>query len=247
MTMTPNPPGLPVASIQCDIVWEDARTTCNRLRPRIEAAVGQGAQFIVLPEMFATGFSLDTDAVAEPPDGAIASFLRDQAERYAVHVGGSFACRVEPGELPVNRFLIAGPHGDSAQYDKIHPFSYGGEDKHYAKGTAAITVDIGEVRVTPFVCYDLRFADWFWRAAPATDCYVVVANWPAPRAAHWRALLIARAIENQAYVVGVNRVGEGGGDEYDGGSIVVDPFGDVLHEADADEELFISHVDPGRV
>ena len=113
-------------------------------------------------------------------------------------------------ELPFNRFVLAGPDGVAAVYDKIHPFSYGGEHEHYAAGAERLTVTVEGVRITPFVCYDLRFSDEFWTLAHDTDCYVVVANWPAPRRAHWSALLVARAIENQAFVVGVNRVGTGG-------------------------------------
>ena len=151
-------------------------------------------------------------------------------------------------ELPYNRFVLAGPDGVAAVYDKIHPFSYGGEHEHYAAGTERLTVTVGGVRITPFVCYDLRFSDEFWGLAHDTDCYVVVANWPAPRRAHWSALLVARAIENQAYVVGVNRVGTGGGIDYQGDSVVIDPFGvEVASAPDGEEAVLYAEIDLSRV
>ena len=131
-------------------------------------------------------------------------------------------------DRPFNRFVLAGPAGERYHYDKIHPFSYGHEDEHYAAGDGRVTVDVEGVRVTLFVCYDLRFADQWWAAARDTDCYVVVANWPAGRREHWRTLARARAIENQAYVVAANRVGSGGGLEYAGDSAVYGPFGEEL-------------------
>ena len=136
--------------------------------------------------------------------------------------------------LPVNRMVLAGPGGERYHYDKIHPFSYGGEHEHYSPGerllnqTIGDSGDAGRLRVSGFICYDLRFADEFWGLAHDTDLYIVPANWPAKRASHWRALLVARAIENQAYVVGVNRVGSGGGLDYSGDSLIIDPLGNIL-------------------
>ncbi|HYH49741.1 MAG TPA: nitrilase-related carbon-nitrogen hydrolase, partial [Acidimicrobiia bacterium] len=140
-----------------------------------------------------------------------------------------------------------GPGGELHHYDKIHPFTYSGEHEHYAAGTRRITVDVEGIRVTPFVCYDLRFADEFWTEAQRTDCYVVVANWPAARRAHWQALLVARAIENQAYVVGVNRVGEGGGLAYAGDSRIIDPLGEVLAGGAGGETILLADVEPDVV
>ncbi len=236
-----------VGSVQCDVAWHDRAANHRRLRSLVAEAAGEGAGLVLLPEMFATGFSMSTEVVAEGPDDATAAFLHESAEALGVSVGGSFACRLPGGDLPVNRFLLAGPRGEETVYDKVHPFRYGGEGEHYRAGSERVTVAVDGVRVTPFVCYDLRFADWFWSAADATDCYVVVASWPESRQAHWRALLVARAIENQAYVVGVNRVGSGGGVRYRGGSIVVGPFGAVVSEAGESEEILLASVDPGEV
>jgi predicted amidohydrolase len=236
-----------VAALQCDIAWEDRKANLERLVEQVAAAADLGARLALLPEMFATGFSMSTDVVAEGPDARTATFLREQAATRGIWVGGSFACRVPGTPRPFNRFLLAGPDGVEVHYDKVHPFSYGGEDEYYSAGSERITVDIDGVRVTPFVCYDLRFSDWFWESAAVTDCYVVVANWPAARRAHWRALLVARAIENQAFVVGVNRVGHGGGLDYDGGSIVVEPFGEIRAEAGSEEQLLLAGIDADLV
>lgn len=238
---------LRVAGVQCDIVWQDREENLRRLTPRVAEAADGGAGLVLLPEMFATGFSMDTATVAEPDDGPTATFLRERSRSLGVAVGGSFACRLADGGKPVNRFLLVCPGGDEVAYDKVHPFSYGGESEHYRAGSRLVTTTVGGVRVTPLVCYDLRFADAFWARAEETDCYVVVASWPASRQAHWRALLVARAIENLAFVVGVNRVGAGGGVGYAGGSIAVGPFGDVVDEVGDGEALVSAEVDQAEV
>ena len=134
-------------------------------------------------------------------------------------------------QRPCNCFVLAGPDGTVHRYRKIHPFTFGGEERYFRPGDDFVTVDIEGLRISMFVCYDLRFADEFWQLAADTDVYLVPANWPAKRRLHWQALLQARAIENQAYVVGVNRVGEGGGIAYCGDSRIVDPLGELLATA----------------
>jgi predicted amidohydrolase len=230
-----------VAAIQHDIVWEDRDANFAHLDGLIGDAVQQHANLVVLSEMFSTGFSMDTERVAEPFDGPSAQFLVDQATRRNVWVCGS-APEVQPSDsLPSNALILAAPDGSVTRYCKIHPFSYGGEHQHYAAGTDRVTVDVEGVRCSLFVCYDLRFADEFWAVAPDTDCYVVVANWPSARRDHWRTLLRARAIENQAFVVGTNRIGSGGGLDYVGDSAVVLPFGRTLEASDAVAEEILLH------
>ncbi len=236
-----------IAAVQCDIVWEDAPANHARLAGRVAAAAEEGARLVLLPEMFSTGFSMSTARIAEAEDGPIATFVREQAATHGVWVGGSFACRVNDASKPTNRFLVAAPDGTTTTYDKVHPFTPGGEKDHYAAGDRLVTITIESLRVTPFVCYDLRFADWFWRAATDTDCYAVVANWPATRQSHWTDLLRARAIDNEAYVVGVNRVGTGGGIAYVGHSVIFEPFGGLIAEAGSTEETLFVEIDPERV
>jgi predicted amidohydrolase len=234
-----------VAAVQHDIVWEDRDATLAHLEPMVAAA--GGARLVVLTEMFAVGFSMDTAGLAEPPGGPTARWLADQASAHGVWVCGSLP-EVAPGaDRPANRLVVAGPAGEVETYAKIHPFSYSGEDRHYAAGTERVTIDVEGLRVSLFVCYDLRFADEFWALAPQTDLYVVPANWPASRAHHWRSLLVARAIENQAYVVGVNRVGTGGRLEYRGDSMIIDPMGEILASGSTHETVLVADVDAENV
>lgn len=239
---------LRVAVVQHDIAWEDREANLAALREPVRAAAGEGARLVALTEMFAVGFSMATDRTAEAPDGPTTAWLREQAAATGAWVCGSVPVRAGDDPRPCNRFTLAGPGGELHTYDKRHPFSFAGEDRHFAAGDEVVTVEVEGVRLTPAVCYDLRFADQFWERATATDLYVVVANWPAARAHHWRSLLVARAIENQAYVVGTNRVGaDGGGLDHAGGSLVVDPLGEVLADAGSTAGVVAADVDPAVV
>jgi len=234
---------LPVAGIQHDICWEDRAATLTRLTTTVRDAAAGGARLVVLTEMFAVGFTLDTTRVAEPPDGPTTAWLQEQAGAHGLWICGSVPVLDLDRDRPANRLVLAGPDGTTTTYDKIHPFSYAGEHRRYAPGSAPVGVEIEGVRVSLSVCYDLRFADQYWGAAPVTDLYVVVANWPAVRRDHWRALLVARAIENQAYVIGVNRVGAGGRETYVGDSAIIDPAGRAVAEAGAAETTITATID----
>ncbi len=244
-----------LALLQTDIAWEDPEANFARLEPWLRAAVEARAHLVVLPEMFACGFTMNTRAVQEPWDGASVRFLRDRAAEYGVWIAGSVPELPETSNekkpRPFNTLVLAGPGGEVHRYRKIHPFTHAGEDKHYGAGAETVTVEIpcGDelFRTALFVCYDLRFADLFWDVAEDTDLYLVVANWPATRRHHWRTLLAARAIENQAYVAGVNRVGTGGGLDYVGDSAIVDPMGEVLAAGAGGETLLLADLDPARV
>lgn len=243
-----------VAAVQHDIVWEDRDANFARLAPMIEAARGAGARLVLLTEMFSFGFSMNTAKIREPVDGPSAQFLVEQATRNDCWIGGSIAEvdeRVDP-EKPANTFVLAAPDGTTHRYRKIHPFTYAREHESFVAGDDFTTVDVttpdGAVRTSLFVCYDLRFADELWAVAPTTDLYLVPANWPASRAHHWRSLLVARAIENQAYVVGCNRVGTAPNDlHYLGDSMIIDPLGEVLASAADGESIVLADVDPARV
>jgi predicted amidohydrolase len=229
-----------IAAIQHDIVWEEPERTRDMVRPMIADAAERGAQLIVLSEMYATGFSMNPDRVAEDEGGPNEQFLLDQAVQHNAYLAASIAQRGPDGQYR-NNAVVAAPDGRvAARYAKLHPFSYAGEHERYAAGTQFVTVQIAELRVSLFVCYDLRFADEFWALAAQTDLYVVPANWPQPRHEHWRALLRARAIENQAYVLGVNRVGTAKDLPHAGGSALVDPMGERLFEGGAAPAVLVA-------
>jgi predicted amidohydrolase len=236
-----------VAAIQHDIVWEDPKANFAALTPRIAGAAAAGARLIVLTEMYATGFSMRTEVTAEPVGGPATSFLVEQAQRHDAWLAGSVAERVDAADRPFNTLVLAAPTGAVHRYHKIHPFTHSGEHRHFRAGGDRVTVEIDDLRVTLFVCYDLRFADEFWATATDTDVYVVPANWPDTRRVHWQTLLRARAIENQAYVIGVNRVGDGGRLTYVGDSMIVDPMGEVLASAAGGEATLLCDIDAATV
>ncbi|MGY1681282.1 nitrilase-related carbon-nitrogen hydrolase [Geodermatophilus sp. SYSU D01176] len=235
------------AVVQHDIVWEDRAANFARLAPLVARAVGAGADFVLLSETFSTGFSM-TPGIGEPEGGPSAQFLQERAAEHGVWVAGSCPEVAPDGDLPYNSFVLAAPDGTVHRYRKLHPFTHGGEHERFRAGEKPVTVDVGGLRVTPFVCYDLRFADVFWSAALDTDVYLVTANWPAARRLHWQTLLQARAIENQAYVVGCNRVGTAGdGTEHTGDSRIVNPMGELLATAAGVETVLVADVDPAEV
>ena len=235
------------AVVQHDIVWEDRTANFARLAPLIARAAGAGAEFVLLSETFSTGFTM-TPGMGEPEGGPSAQFLQERAAEHGVWVAGSCPEVAPDGDLPYNSFVLAGPDGTVHRYRKLHPFTHGGEHERFRAGEKPVTVEVGGLRVTPFVCYDLRFANVFWDAAPRTDVYLVPANWPSPRREHWQTLLRARAIENQAYVVGCNRVGTAGdGTEHAGDSRIVSPMGELLATAAGVETIVLADVDAGEV
>jgi predicted amidohydrolase len=241
-----------IAAVQHDIVWENRDANFERLAPQVAHAVGAGAELVLLTETFSTGFSM-TPGIGEPEGGPSSRFLAERAAEHGVWVGGTCPEIADDSgggdtELPYNSFVLAGADGTTHRYRKLHPFTHAGEHERFRAGEKPVTVQVGGLRITPFICYDLRFADIFWRAAPETDVYLVPANWPSPRRAHWQTLLQARAIENQAYVVGCNRVGTAGdGTEHVGDSRIVSPMGELLATAAGVETIVLADVDAAEV
>jgi predicted amidohydrolase len=222
--------------VQTDIEWEDRDTNFARVREMLSGVRISKGSLLVLPEMFSVGFSfnerksVDTRRETE-------HFLLDLARQHACHVIGGMATRIENHEPDgcgaANELLVAGPSGEIlGTYRKLHPFSLVGEGSHHAAGECVSLVECGGFQVAPFICYDLRFPEAFRIASSlGAEILVVIANWPSARIDHWTTLLKARAIENQAYVVGVNRTGTDPSHIYPGKSIIVDPMGRVLAEA----------------
>ncbi len=243
-----------VVGLQMDITWEDPAANRAKVAACVREAAKKASDFnpgpclLALPEMWPTGFTMRPDELAEGPGGPSERLLSELAAETGAAVCGSIP-RTDPDwSRPRNVLTLAQPDGAVHHYAKIHPFNHGQEGQHYEGGDELIVVEHAGVRITPLVCYDLRFAELFTAAAPRTDLFVVVANWPTPRREHWRALLVARAIETQAYLLGVNRVGRGGGLEYSGDSLLVSPLGEVLADSDPGGEGVIAGiVDPSVV
>jgi predicted amidohydrolase len=234
-----------VAGLQLDIAWEAPEENYRRAAALARQAVTSGAGLLVLPEMFATGFSMRSEMVAGFA-GATRSFLSDLARELEVWVIGGYA---EAGRLrPRNACSVIDPGGEErGRYHKVHPFSLAGEERHYEGGEEMATVAVEGLRVTPLICYDLRFPELFRHAAEATDLFAVIANWPERRGHAWRTLLRARAIDAQAFILGVNRVGEAQGHPHRGDSALVDPMGEVVSTSAFQPAAVVGEVDPQRV
>ena len=238
-----------VAGFQMDIVWENPEANFKKVRAATKSLVAGPAgrpKLLVLPEMFATGFSMNASKVAEWAPKTRA-FLADLASTFGLAVLGGFA---EEGDtLPANACALFDSNGQEIlHFRKLHPFSLAKEDRFYQAGATIGTTQVAGTRVTPFICYDLRFPEPFRPAAEGTDLYCVVANWPAKRREAWSTLLRARAIENQAYVLGVNRVGEASGEPHAGDSVLVDPMGKIVGEVPSFKEGWVvGTVEPREV
>ncbi len=238
--------------IQMDIAWEDRQANYDRAE-RLIARAGPGrGDFILLPEMFDTGFSFNVERTADG-DLATLKYLTQLATDLEVYVQGSRTV-LKNGQAE-NRATVIGPDGSTlADYAKIHPFSLGKEHERFPGGKEVVTYPLrideeGErLTVCPAICYDLRFPELFRVALQrGADMYALGANWPQSRQHHWRSLLVARAIENQAFVLGVNRTGSDPNLVYAGGSIAVSPRGEVLGELGPEEAPLSVEIDPGEV
>lgn len=228
-----------VALIQLDLAWEDAAANHVRADRRLREAAACGARLAILPEMFCSGFTMNPSC-AEAEGGPTETFLRSTAEGLGMWILAGLP--MTPG--PRNVAALVSPDGEVRRYTKIHPFSFSDENQHYQAGDQVERWTVEGLRVTPFICYDLRFPEPFRATADDTDLYVVIASWPERRRAHWSTLLRARAIENQAFVAGVNRVGSGGGLAYAGASVLVDPWGEALVEGAGQELTLVAEVEP---
>lgn len=229
-----------VIALQLDIAWENKPTNFEKVRRLLTQAVPEKDSLVVLPEMFATGFSMNVNPIAEPYGGQTEQFLSSVAKEYGVWLIAGAAMRGRDGKAR-NKALVFSPAGKLiAYYAKMHPFTPGGEAEHYTAGDHPVAFTWGDCMVSPFVCYDLRFPEIFREAVAAhrPEVLAVIANWPEKRIQHWVRLLQARAIENQAYVVGVNRVGSDPYYTYPGRSLIVDPQGEILADA-GEREAFI--------
>lgn len=230
---------LKIAAIQYDIVWLDTRANLAKLSDYI-AGITE-ADLILLPETFASGFAIDVADCEEPEGmGGILAWLKVQASNTNAVIAGSVL--VKQGTKKANRFYWVWPDGTVKHYDKRHLFRLGNEQDYVVEGEERKVFEINGIKILPLVCYDLRFPVWS-RNVQDYDVIVIVANWPAVRRNVWDVLLQARAIENQAFVVGVNRVGKDGkGVAHSGGTAVYDFLGETMQQAHDNKEQVVQTV-----
>ena len=212
-----------VTILQRNIEWANPALNIQRADEAIDR--NAGADLYVLPEMFSTGFCTQPEGIAEPSNSDTLRWMQRKAAETNAAIAGSVAIE-EQGKY-YNRFYFVKPDGSVTHYDKKHLFTYGGEHMRFTAGEERVIVEWRGVRILLEVCYDLRFPIWA-RNRGDYDMILYVASWPTPRVAAWSALLVARAIENQCYVAGVNRVGTDPACEYCGGSVIIDPYGKAM-------------------
>lgn len=220
-------PGLQLTVLQQPLVWMDGPANLRHFDTLLAELPGR--DLILLPEMFTTGFAMEA-ATKSLAQEEVVAWMQAKAQQANALIAGSAALQTERG--PVNRFLLVEPEGKVHFYDKRHLFRMADEHQHYEAGNVRVVFEWRGWRILPLVCYDLRFPVWS-RNRDDYDLALYVANWPAPRSLHWQALLTARAIENQAWVAGCNRVGtDGNGHHYRGDSRVVSPQGEIIATAE---------------
>ena len=236
-----------VITVQFDIAWENRKANFESVQRLLTGVSIPAGSLIVLPEMFSTGFSMNVDAVAETKKSGTEKFLSSLAWQYQSHVIGGLVTRDSSSGKGRNELAVYDPDGRPvALYQKNYTFTYTSESDYYHRGDGLALFSWHDFVVCPLICYDLRFPELFRRAVrEGANLFTVSANWPDARLHHWKTLLEARAIENLAYVAGVNRVGTDPSFRYPGGSRIVDHHGRVVAEAGDSEKVLSATLDYG--
>ncbi len=236
---------LKITTFQAYLFWENIEKNLQNLGLRLNS-IREKTDLIVLPEMFSTGFSMNTEKLAEEMDGKTMNWMSEQARKFRSVITGSIIIK-DAGKY-YNRLIWMRPDGSYDYYDKRHLFGLGEEDKHYSPGRKRLCVELNGWKICPFICYDLRFPVWLRNTNEEYDIMLLVANWPERRSLHWRTLIPARAVENQAFVIAVNRVGHDGNEVYHSGdSMCIDPNGKVVYYKPNDEDLYTFSINKEEV
>lgn len=229
---------LQISLVQTNIVWENPAANRKVLSEKFASIKGK-QQIIILPETFTTGFSMQAEKLAEKMDGETAHWMKEEAIKNRCIIAGSLIIE-EHGQY-FNRMLWVMPNGEIAHYDKRHLFSYAGENVDFSAGQKRIIVQVNGWKICLQICYDLRFPIWA-RNTDDYDILLYIANWPEKRNYVWENLLMARAIENMSFVIGVNRVGaDGNGHQYVGNSSIYSPLGELIFK-ETEKEKVITHI-----
>lgn len=233
---------LTIALVQTNLFWENKTDNIKMLSEKIYAII-PSTDLVILPEMFSTGFSMKPEILAEKMDGETMQWLEKTSAAKNVVITGSLIIKEKNNYY--NRLIWMLPNGKYTYYDKRHLFAFGKENKHYKAGTKRLLVEANDWKINLQVCYDLRFPVWARQdGVTEYDLLVYVANWPEHRIYAWKSLLVARAIENQCFVVAVNRVGiDGNGIFHNGCSMVINPLGEILYQKEKEEDVFTITLD----
>ncbi len=243
-----------ITTIQTNLHWENKTANLEMLEKKV-LGIAEKTNVVLLPEMFSTGFSMQPALFAETMEGETVNWMRQLAKQKNIILGGSIM--VSENDVYFNRFIWMQPNGQFGFYDKRHCFSLAGEDQHYGSGNKRTIASVGGWKINLQVCYDLRFPVWSRQQLqqdeqnnfnPEYDVLVYVANWPERRSSAWKTLLQARAIENQSFVFGVNRVGNDGNQIYHSGdTMVVDPMGEVLYQNSHNEDVHTITIEKNKL
>ena len=238
-----------IALIQLDIAWELKKSNLKRAESFAQRATLEKCDTIVFPEMFSTGFSMNISVISESGYGETAEALSEIAKKYSINLIAGFPIKASGEEKGRNMAFVYNRNGMlTATYTKMHPFSFADEDKYYVPGENTVIFEIDGMSSSIFICYDLRFPEVFRRVAREVQTIFVIANWPTARKEHWEALLKSRAIENQCFIIGLNRTGTGGnGIHYPGASHIFDPLGNDICAGDETEEFLTCEFNPDDV
>ncbi|MBL4659833.1 MAG: carbon-nitrogen family hydrolase [Alcanivoracaceae bacterium] len=232
-----------IASIQLNIVWENRRENLHRAEKFIQQAQVNACDLVIFPEMFNSGFSMNSAAVAERPGGLSSQKLSELAKKHHINIIAGLT-EINDNQASNMALMINRQGIIKAKYIKNYPYSHAGEDQSYMTGNQQVVFEIDGVKASVFICYDLRFPELFRKVAKQVQVIFVIASWPETRQDHWQTLLKARAIENQCFIVGVNRIGkDGNGLNYIGGSQVFDPFGVSLSKGGIEQEYLVTELD----
>jgi predicted amidohydrolase len=238
-----------VTIIQTQLHWEDKTANLRMLEEKI-SSIKEKTEVVVLPEMFSTGFSMKPEQLAETMDGETVQWMKRVAAEKRIILTGSII--IEEDRKYYNRLIWMLPNGQYGLYDKRHRFAFAGEDRHYTAGTKRLIASVKGWKINLQVCYDLRFPVWARQQSQPEgaeyDILIYVANWPERRSHAWKTLLQARAIENQCYVIGVNRVGnDGNGIYHSGDSMIIDSLGETLYHKKDEEDVFTISLDKSHL
>ncbi|TKC09738.1 nitrilase family protein [Pedobacter frigoris] len=228
---------LKITIFQAYLFWENTDKNLQNLALRLSMGIKEKTDLIILPEMFNTGFTMNAEALAEEMNGKTMLWMQQTAQKYDCVVCGSLI--IKENNHYYNRLIWMLPDGSFSHYDKRHLFGLGNEDKSYTAGEQQVIVDLKGWKIRLAICYDLRFPVWLRNKYQEYDILLIIASWPDKRSAHWNALIPARAIENQSYVIGANRVGHDGNEIYHSGhSQCIDPQGKTVYYKPEDEDLY---------